>query len=126
MLSTFPATTENWTAEACLCSIAQAVDDLAPLLSIWQLDTSEAATRHLAEFIAWHADELRRAEPFGVFWEGRVKPRQQIVEWLLGSETAERLEEAFFRADEPFATELSQALDVLTWAKVAWGGSVNG
>jgi hypothetical protein len=48
---------------------------------------------------------------------------RQAINWLMEPTTVQQLEDAFFQyAAEPFAAELSQAVDNLIWARTAMAG----
>jgi hypothetical protein len=77
-LPTFPG------IEDCLCSIAQIVDDLRPLLQFWDSDASASATQHLAEFAAENASTLRENHRLSdSFWNDRPEQMKQVVDWFM-------------------------------------------
>jgi hypothetical protein len=68
----------------CLCSIAQIVDDLAPLLNAWESDKSSAATLHLVDFAVENSSYLRETRQLApAFWSERRVQMQQVVDWFL-------------------------------------------
>lgn len=68
----------------CLCSVAQVVDDLRPILNVWECEKSEAATRHLLDLADENASDLReRKKLSNAFWNERQSQMQQAVEWFL-------------------------------------------
>lgn len=96
-----------------LRAIAGAVDDLGPLLAIWDTDPGVAALRHLAQLVIgnrdalWRTGALRRSG-----W--RAPQLAQATAWLRRPAILERLERGFFgHAAAPFAAELSDAHDCL-------------
>jgi hypothetical protein len=68
----------------CLCSIAQIVDDLAPLLNAWESDMGSAATLHLVDFAVENSSYLREKRRLSnTFWDERRAQMQQVVDWFL-------------------------------------------
>jgi len=68
----------------CLCSIAQIIDDLAPVLNVWDSDRTSAATRHLVDFAVENASHLREKHKLSnSFWDERPGQMQQVVDWFL-------------------------------------------
>lgn len=116
VLGTFPCPLE---ADTCLCGIGQAEDDLLPYLSRWRANESEAAVRHLAEFIDGNSHRLLKSGRLAnAFWQGRDDQMRQVMDWLLDPATGQRLERAFFRfGDAEVAGELSQAVERLDWVR---------
>lgn len=123
VLAAFPA---EYTAEDCLAAIAQAQDDLSPMLDHWRVclgAKEEAALRHLAGVFDWnYGDLMQTGDLSGVYWEDHPGPRGQFREWLTAPLTGRLLEAGFFRfQDAPFAKELSDALQQFGWVREAMG-----
>jgi hypothetical protein len=114
VLAAFPSSLD---ASTCLCGIAQAVDDLTPFLSEWQLNASLPALRHLTDFIGQNANEVMKHRKLrNAFWNGRERQMQQVLDWLGHPNISSRLEEAFFQqSTEPMGAELSEAVNYLAW-----------
>lgn len=103
--------------EDTLCALAQAVDDLTPLLEHWSALPTPAAARHLLDLLAG-ADqvELRsRRRLRDAFWHSRPAQQEQAVAWLLSPALIRAVESAFFAAgaDPDLATSLSALRDLL-------------
>jgi hypothetical protein len=87
---------QEWKAEECLCSIAQAMDDLTPFLELWRGSSSETALQHLAELLddnAWALLEETRELNDG-WWNERSTQMHQVIGWLLDPSNREMLEQA--------------------------------
>ncbi len=117
-LAAFPARHDVGTV---LCAIAQVVDDLAPLLSTWLDEPSEAAARHLADLVNDVVRSIthRSGVPVyvgGPWWRERPDHLAQVVTWLAQPSLGQVLERAFFHAGSgTAAAELSTAVDQLAW-----------
>jgi hypothetical protein len=124
MLSAFPAPHE---VENCLCAIAQALDDLSPFLEYWRGRRSPAALQHLAAILNWNYERLIKGEAlFSPWWKERQLQMGQVSGWLLSPETGKALEQAFFRfSGEPFAKQLSDAVQQFGWIQEALTSSTN-
>jgi hypothetical protein len=71
----------------CLCSIAQIVDDLSPLLEEWKSDRGAAATLQLVAFASENVSSLREIRKLSnAFWGERGAQMQQVVDWFLKQE----------------------------------------
>jgi len=106
--------------EGLVQGFARAGMDLRPFLEIWMEKRDASALRHLADFVAGvYPDELKE----GWYRENAPAEAQtHIRDWLVAPRTSGHLEEAFFRfADEPFACELSDAVQRLLWLKSSVG-----
>lgn len=110
-LECFPyADPDGWTAEECLCTIAQVVDDLGPFLDHWRRSESRAALCHLALLIYENA-ALLPEDPMSLnngFWDERQPQMDQVTEWLLDPSTGVMLEQAKQQSPE-WISELEQA-----------------
>jgi hypothetical protein len=71
----------------CLCSVAQIVDDVHPLLQVWNSET-ESATLHLSDFIVENAWALKANKLSNAFWDERPEQVKQIVDWFATLEFA--------------------------------------
>lgn len=100
-------------ADTALCTVAQVVDDLRPLLAYWQGVPCIAHLRHLARFVVQDSGHLMQTAASG-FWEERPAQWEQVRTWRRDPSLRQVLEEGFFRhAHEPFADELAAAADAL-------------
>lgn len=118
LLSRYPAEHE---AQAVLCAIAQAEDDLSPFLDYWRRCPGPEPVRHLAGVLAFHYGELMEDQPLsGPWWEQRPKQMSQLRDWLLSPLTGKTLNEAFFSYGEcSFAKQLSDAVEQIEWVQEA-------
>jgi hypothetical protein len=100
-------------AEAMLCLAANAGGDMQQLLKAWDEDTSRPANVRLARMIVsanWGARQLSNS-----WWIADHRPRaeqamQQVMAWILRTETWERLEAACLKeTDDMIAQLFSQA-----------------
>src|SRR5215831_4487133 len=73
--------------EDSLCSVAQVIDDLRPLLQLWDSDTT-SATLHLADFAAENASMLSTGTLSNAFWNERPEQVKQIADWFLNKDFA--------------------------------------
>jgi hypothetical protein len=74
--------------EDSICSIAQIVDDLSPLLKLWESETT-TATLHLADFAAENASTLLASGTLSnAFWNERPDQVKQVAEWFLSRDFA--------------------------------------
>jgi hypothetical protein len=72
----------------CLCSVAQIVDDLEPMLRIWGIDT-KTNTLHLADFAAENSSPLLENRRLSnTFWDERPQQMNQVVDWFLTQDFA--------------------------------------
>jgi hypothetical protein len=95
------AAPQAWGPEECLCSVAQVLDDLRPLLDRWQQNTSETALQHLAVLLDSNAGSLI-GEPRSLedgWWSERQSQMQQVIDWLLNPSNAEMLDRAMELGD---------------------------
>ena len=67
--------------DECLCSVAQIIDDLHPLLQFWESETA-AATLHLGDFVAENASALLAGRLSNAFWDERPEQVRQVVNWF--------------------------------------------
>ena len=98
-----------------LASIGAATDP-APFLGAWRADGRAAALRHLADFVLDNLNLVAGADnTFSVFWDkGDGERNRQVANWLRDPQTREQLERGCFAyAEEPFATDLSRAVQFL-------------
>jgi len=110
-------------ADDCLVSIAQVIDDLTPYLEAWERDRSLPALYHLVRFVNWNSPDLLNGRLLGAWWDDRREQMEQAITWLLHPARVTSLEEASFEvfADGPFEAECSQAV---YWLKEAHKWSV--
>jgi hypothetical protein len=110
VLATYPARID---AGLLLRGLGRLLDDLAPLLAIWDADPGVAALRHLAAFVLANRDALwRTGSLFARGW--RAPQLAQVVAWLRRPAIVERLERGFFaHAGQAYAGELSLAHECL-------------
>ena len=98
--------------EDCLCSVAQIVDDLHPLLQLWDSDTT-SATLHLGDFAADNASKLlaNRTLFNNAFWDERPEQVKQVADWFLTRDFAAILDFAELGTLSPdVAEELAQVV----------------
>jgi hypothetical protein len=70
----------------CLCSVAQIVDDLQPMLRTWELETTNN-TLHLADFAADNAATLLESQTLcNAFWNEPPEQMKQVVDWFLSQD----------------------------------------
>lgn len=114
VLDHFP---HEFSAEDCLCAIAQAAADVTHYLDRWQIGQSLTHAQHFALFIEHNPRWSHRHgwELFGSFWEDRPAQARQVVDWLRDPDRKTELQQAFFRVepDEEVAALLSNAADDL-------------
>lgn len=101
-------------ADACLCGIAQATDDLQPFLDAWRDARSPASLRHLAAFVGENAN--------GVLLNGKLQRRewldarprmQQVIAWLAAPSVGAAFEDAYLELPDG-GDDLATALDVMS------------
>lgn len=116
-----------------LWGIARAMNDLGPFLDAWREKCHESvpALRHMADFIEFNI-YFDRKLPFApgvpdhsnendwLSTEREIElveiQRRQVVNWLLDQRTLAVMEEGFFKySTQPFAEELSKAVNQLGW-----------
>lgn len=119
VLDHFP---NEFDADACLCCIGQAVDDLTSFLEAWRISESLPSAKHFASFVEHNTSGSKRARSRGwalqnLWWKDRIVPASQVVQWLIDPARTVELERAFFAfgADAADAGELSQALENLVY-----------
>ncbi|MFL5743225.1 MAG: hypothetical protein ACJ751_01070, partial [Niastella sp.] len=84
---------------------ARFYSNFSELLSIWEINTSKAATKHLADFIFYES-------PF-IF--SHKNNNHELKNWLLSDKIIHRLEAAFYQyAQEPLGERISWAEKILT------------
>jgi hypothetical protein len=77
----------------CLCSIAQVVDDLTPLLDRWNAARNAAAIEHLADFADENVSALKEVRKLSnSFWKNRGTQMQQVIDWFFCQEFAMPIE----------------------------------
>lgn len=116
-LAEFPSQMAFHDADSCLCAIAQAVDELEPYLNVWRRNSASAPLRHVAQFVEFNGDFVRRKGRLcNAWWQDRKPQMNEVLRWMLGPDTKTQLEHAFYDSEgEPFADELSQAVQWLDW-----------
>jgi hypothetical protein len=110
-----------------ICSIAQAMDDVGPLLDAWPISTSCPAARHFADFVDLSSINLAKRSPMitglqNAFWSEREPQRRMVERWVIATERQTELEQAFFRfgsTSDEVSQHLSKACDHLQWLKTA-------
>lgn len=95
--------------EDVLCMAAHSGVDMAPLLAAWDDDRSRNATLHIANIVG-AADWLRRGLRHS-WWHGLRRPHveaamEQVIRWLMQTDTRRRLEEACLAEREDGAAAL--------------------
>jgi hypothetical protein len=115
VLDRFP---HEFSAEDCLCGIAQAVDDMTRCLERWRIGQSLAHAKHFAEFVQDNLEWSSRHgwSLNGPFWRRRPAPARQVVDWLRDPVRKSELKQAFFHLapEGEDAALLSSAIDDLT------------
>ncbi|ADV68900.1 hypothetical protein [Deinococcus maricopensis] len=92
-----------------LVSALNAGQSLRPLLDAWLLQTSPTAAAHLAQFIKDHAQQIALGRSFNAYLKDRtILP--DLHRWLSAESVALFLEQAFFKASEEDAQDISDAL----------------
>lgn len=95
----------NDVAITCLTSIGLVIDDLNDFLRMWREDRSIPALRHFADFVFWRVFSDSRPLSNGdlsAYWERNSPQSKQVIAWLLDPQTADALEDLFFRyTDHP-------------------------
>jgi hypothetical protein len=116
VLAAFPCKPE---VDDSLCAIGRVLDDLSPFLQSWRADESAPAARHLADFIDVNFNQLSGTGTLqNAFWQELGEQMQSAVDWLMQPQTADAMERAFFRySTEPFAGDLSLAVERLVWLR---------
>jgi hypothetical protein len=73
----------------CLCSVAQIIDDLTPLLERWNSNRTVAAIKHLADFADENVSALKELAMLqNSFWEDRQTQMRQVIDWFFNQEFA--------------------------------------
>lgn len=67
--------------DECLCSVAQIVDNLHPLLRLLESDATPV-TLHLGDFVAENASDLLAGSLSNPFWKERPEQMKQVVGWF--------------------------------------------
>jgi hypothetical protein len=80
--------------ESCLCSVAQAEEDLMPYLDQWIETQTLEACLTLSGLILQSAVTLKRNAGRNNFWNGRDAQYQQLKNWVFSAAVAEKLERA--------------------------------
>lgn len=107
-----------FSAEDCLCCIAQAADDMTGYLGRWRIAQSLTHAKHYAWFI--EDSLLCGSNRYGIsleggYWGNNLTAARQITDWLYDRARKTELEHAFFHLarDEQDASLLSRAADQL-------------
>lgn len=80
------------TIDDCLCSVAQIVDDLQPMLKSWDCETTNN-TLHLADFAANNSSTLYETQRLSnSFRDERPEQMKQVVDWFLSQDFARVLD----------------------------------
>jgi hypothetical protein len=111
----------NCSASDYLEALSQALEDLSPFLQAWRQSNEATALQALAVFVNENRNEL--GSSCTLKWRsGSPVTKQQVITWLLESETRQWLEDGFFRyAEEDFAEDLAAAADILFFqSKAGW------
>lgn len=70
--------------DTCLCSIAQVLDDLSPLLDLWEHDIRQTAKLHLIDFANENLTDIREARKLSnTFWDDRREQMRQVQDWFM-------------------------------------------
>jgi hypothetical protein len=106
-----------------LTGLGRGRGDLGPVLETWRVRAAVEAgpARHLAAFVIHNAAKAGvRQSLANAFWEGNPASMNEVIAWLRDSRTEQALEKAFFTfAGEPFASDLSQAVEALRALRVS-------
>jgi hypothetical protein len=79
--------------ETLLASIARTGDSLWDYLDFWSHDTSEAADRHLIQFVTMYGANFADGKTFdAAFWKDSKVQATALRQWLLKPETIGRIE----------------------------------
>lgn len=101
-----------------LTGIMRAVQDLRPYLDHWLQDETLSSVRHLARFVYHVYEKITRDEPLNIYWQDHSEAQTQVENWLRHPKIEKNLEQAFFQnADEDFAEELSNAVEIARMLK---------
>jgi hypothetical protein len=106
-----------FSAEDCLCCIAQAGDDMTRYVNRWHIAQSVTHAKHFATFVKRNPEWSPRHgwSLNGTYWRNQPALAGQVVDWLRDPARKSELEQAFFNlaADEEDAAMLSTAADRL-------------
>jgi hypothetical protein len=86
-----------FSAEDCLCCIAQAVDDLLPYLARWHIAQSLTYAKHFASFLEYDLVGWPASRDIFIerdFWADHPKAARQVLQWLRQPDRATELEYA--------------------------------
>lgn len=107
-----------FSAEDCLCCIAQATDDMTRYLGQWHIAQSLTHAKHFASFVehgllGWSHSQGEALE--GDYWGSRPAAARLVIDWLCNPARTTELKHAFFHlaSDEEDAALLSKAADDL-------------
>jgi hypothetical protein len=79
--------------ETLLASIARTGDSLQNYLDLWSQDTSEAANRHLIQFVTIYGADFVDGKVINfAFWQDSQVQAAELRQWLLEPETIRRIE----------------------------------
>jgi hypothetical protein len=86
-----------FSAEGCLCCIAQATDDMTHYLSRWHIAESLTHAKHFGSLVEdgllyWSHNQGKTLE--GTFWESRPAAARQVIDWLYNPTRASELRRA--------------------------------
>src|SRR5260370_29974077 len=96
-----------------LCTIAQAIDDLGPFLSVWRESKEMSARYHLAQLIDCDGWDTLPDELADGFWAERQAQMRQVIDWVLEPATLEILRQTMAQAPAEFVPELAEAVELL-------------
>lgn len=100
--------------ESCICSIAQAEDDLSPYFDQWIEDETLEACLTLSGLLLQSAVVLASNAGRNSFWDGRDQQYEHLKKWVHSAAVAGKLESAASRwADAPEREELLSARSIL-------------
>jgi hypothetical protein len=70
--------------DSCLCSVAQVVDDVFPLLDLWDRDFRPAAKLHMIDFADENVTYIREVRKLSnTFWDQRQAQMRQVQDWFM-------------------------------------------
>ena len=117
VLAQYPPQYPAPNADDALCTAAQALDDLTPLLALWDANDTPPAAMHLADFVSCSATKYScKSEYIDGFWEDRPDQVRQVIQWLQSQPLRDRIKNLLrtFPSSQPgLAAAFSEALQML-------------
>ncbi|MBN6054938.1 hypothetical protein JYK22_23580, partial [Nonomuraea sp. RK-328] len=95
-------------ADTVLCALGATGIDLTPCLSAWSRLDTDAAIRHLHDFVL---DGVSGERLTNAFWDRRSPAYQQVLAWLTGGPAAAAVEAAFAGQEQEPMLELLAAIE---------------